>query len=222
MRSPCSARFRFGTLSVVRKSAEAMLIAALLAIPAMANESVPLDAFDGRWQRIADESEDAARLSSIDSALEDLSWLVRRMASGILSKSVTPAGEIAFVWDGEALHQRVQGPNGQIDRPVHFDAGPRQQKDGRGEDTTVEWRRTSEGLEVHWTQSQAFGHNVYRLDSDDQILHVEHRIQVTAIDGVDEIVHSARFERESLPAVSSASGHAAEAAIPRPIGDAKP
>ena len=199
-----------------------LLIAACLSLPAMADESVPLDAFNGRWQRIADESEDAARLSNIDSAIEDLSWLVRKMASGVLSKSVTPAGEIAFVWDGEALHQRVQGPHGQIDRPVRFDAGPRQQEDGHGEGTTVEWRRTSEGLEVHWTQSQAFGHNVYRLDSDDQILHVEHRIQVTAIDGVDEIIHVARFEREWLPAVSSAREHPVEPASARPIGDEKP
>ena len=221
MRSPCSARLRSQTLSVVRGSALGLMIAACLSLPTMADESVPLDAFDGQWQRISDESEDAARLSSIASAIEDLSWMVRKMASGVLSKSVTPAGEIAFVWDGEALHQRVQGPHGQIIRPVRFEDGPLQQQDGLGEDTTVEWRRTSEGLEVHWTQSRAFGHNVYRLDSDDQILHVEHRLQVTAIDGVDEIVHVARFERESLPAVSSARGHVAESAIARPIGDAK-
>jgi len=221
MRAPCSGRFRAQTLSVVRGTTAGLLIAACLSLPVKADESVALDAFDGRWQRIADESEDAARLASIDSAIEDLSWLVRNMASGVLSKSVNPAGEITFVWDGEALHQSLQGPHGQIIRPVRFGAGPLPQQDGHGEDTTVEWRRTSEGLEVHWTQSQAFGRNVYRLDSDDQILHVEHRIQVTAIDGVDEIVHAARFERESLPVVSSARRHVAKAAIAPPIEDAK-
>ena len=195
---PCSLRSLLRTLSVVQ-----VLIVSGLATPALAGDA-SLAPFSGQWARIVDEVADEARLESIGTATGDLSWIVRKMATGVLEKTTSPPRELAFVWDGEALRQRVRGPNGEYDRPVDPGAGPTRQTDPRGEETTIEWRRTTEGLEVHWQQSQAFGRNLYRVDEVSQTLHVEHRIQVTAIDGIDEIVYGARFGRMTLPPVSAA------------------
>ncbi len=163
-----------------------------------------LGPYGGQWARILDEAADEARLASIDSATDDLSWLVRKMATGVLQKTTEPPGELAFVRDENGLRQRVRGPNGEFDRPVDLAAGPRRTTDPRGEETTIEWRRTAEGLEVHWSQDQAFGRNLYRVDEAGQTLLVEHRIQVTALEGIDEIVYASRFGRLAMPPVSSA------------------
>ena len=195
---PCSLRCLLRTLSVVL-----IPVAVGLAGPVLAEEA-SLAPCSGQWARIVDEAADEARIESIGTATDDLSWLVRKMATGVLEKTTSPPGELAFTWDGEALRQRVRGPNGEFDRPVDPDAGPIRQTDPRGEETTIEWRRTTEGLEVRWQQSQAFGRNLYRVDERSQTLHVEHRIQVTAIDGIDEIVYGTRFGRMTLPQVSAA------------------
>ena len=56
-----------------------------------ANESlVDLSAYEGHWQRIDEGDSDEARLSAIGTALESLSWLMRRMASPILRKTTAP------------------------------------------------------------------------------------------------------------------------------------
>ncbi|MEM9176530.1 MAG: hypothetical protein AAGC67_15005 [Myxococcota bacterium] len=162
-----------------------------------------LSAYHGEWQRIADDAADDARLSSIDLATGDLSWLVRKMATGVLEKTTMPPGELAFFEEADGLRQHVRGPNGEFERPVAVDAGPTQHTDPGGEETTIEWKRTAEGLEAHWAQSRAYGRNLYRLDEGGQTLHVEHHIQVTAIEGIDEIVYGSRFGRTAVPPVSS-------------------
>lgn len=209
-RSPCSRRFVRVVLSVVQ----------ILAIVGFAGTAVAADPelapYGGQWARIVDDAAEEARLERIDKATRELSWLVRKMAAGVLQKSTQPPGELTFFWDGDALRQRVRGPNGEFDRLVGVGTGPQRTRDPRGEETTIEWRRTAEGLEVHWSQEQAFGRNLYRVDEAGQTLLVEHRIQVTAIDGVDEIVYASRFGRLAMPPVSSgppaqpASAHAVD------------
>ena len=198
MSLPFSLRFSLCTLSVVQ-----ILIVASLGMPAAAEDD-GLRVFHGQWERIVDDSADEARISSIQAATGDLSWLVRKMASGVLEDSTQPPGHLAFRPDSDGLRQHVRGPNGEFDRPVVVGVGPTRHTDPGGEETTIEWKRTPEGLEVHWAQSQAYGRNLYRVDEDSQTLHVEHRIQVTAIDGVAEIVYDSRFGRSALPQVSSA------------------
>lgn len=195
---PCSRSLSCWTLSVVHG-----LMLFVFATTGMTAEA-DLAAYGGQWSRVADEAADDARLESIDSATGQLSWLVRKMATGVLEKSTEPPGELAFFWDGDALRQRVRGPNGEFDRLVGLDTGPQRTRDPRGEETTIEWRRTADGLEVHWSQAQAFGRNLYRVDEAGQTLLVEHRIQVTAIEGVEEIVYGSRFARLAMPPVSSA------------------
>lgn len=221
IRLPCSARDSRSRLSAVhagsavhavRASGLTLLLLALLAAPGWADDRALLAPYDGAWQRIADASAEAERLASIEAAIADLSWLVRKMASGVLTKTTVPPGEIAFTWDGTGLRQRVRGANGEFDRPIQLERGPSAHKDPRGEETIIEWRRTPDGLEVRWTQSQAFGRNIYRIDDRDETLHVEHRIQVTAIDGIDEIIYASRFGRPALPSVSSSAASAQTAA----------
>lgn len=172
-------------------------------------ETRTLASYAGEWSRIESVGSDRGRLESIAAAISDLSWIVRRMASGVLKKTTSPPTDVAFSWDGSALHQIVDGTNGRFKRPVKFGGEPLQLRDSRGEDFLSEWRWTEAGLEIHWTQSQAFGSNLYQL-SDDGLLHVEHRIQVTALDGFQPIVYESTFDRglptaeiPELPAVSS-------------------
>lgn len=198
MPMPCSRRFSLWVLSAV----QVFSLVALATSGAATDDA--LAPYGGQWARIVDDAEDEARLTSIDTATDDLSWLVRKMATGVLKKTTEPPGELAFVWDGDVLRQRVRGPNGEFDRPVVIGTGPQSTTDPRGEETTIEWRRTDQGLEVHWSQEQAFGRNLYRVDEASQTLHVEHRIQVTAIGGIEEIVYGSRFGRLALAPVSAA------------------
>ena len=173
--------------------------------------SEDLAAFDGAWSRVDSGNGDLDRMESIDSALEDLSWIVRRMASGVLKKSTSPPQDLAFSWDGQALHQVIDGEMGQFDRPVRFGGEPQKLTDNRGEDFTSIWRWTERGLEVHWTQSQAYGSNVYQLRENGS-MDVEHRIHVTALDGIAPIVYGSTFRRIDLPTVSAAGTATAVAA----------
>jgi hypothetical protein len=190
----------------------ACLIVGLTSSPAWSDASASLPAgptelalYDGLWRRIDDPDEDSRRLRSIDAAIRNLSWIVRRMAAGVLKKSTAPPQEMRFTWDGERLHQLVDSGAGDASRrPVELDAPPRILTDPRGEDFASSWTWTRDGLQVHWKQHQAHGSNLYRIEPQTQRLVVEHRIQVTALAGIEPIVFRSRFGRESLPAVSSA------------------
>ena len=164
-----------------------------------------LAAYAGRWSRIDDPRQETARVESIEAAVSDLSWIVRRMASGVLQRSAVPPGSVTFEWDGEGLHQRVETSAGSLSRPVRFLGTPETIADASGEPLATEWRLTPSGLEVHWSQAQAFGSTHYRLDPTADSMLVEHRIQVTAIDGVEAIEYRSRFDRNGLPAVSAAA-----------------
>ena len=158
-----------------------------------------LASYDGEWNRVENVDADQIRLESIDAAISDLSWIVRRMVAGVLKGTTSPPTEVAFSWDGAALHQVVDGTNGNFKRAVKFDAEPQLLTDHRGEDFTSEWRWTEAGIEVHWTQSQAFGSNLYQLAGDGS-MRIEHRIQVTALDGIGPIVYESTFNRDTLAA----------------------
>ena len=161
--------------------------------------------YEGLWRRIDDLDADGHRLRSIDSAIRDLSWIVRRMAAGVLKQSTAPPAEMQFTWDGERLHQLVTSGSGEVSRrPVELGAPPRILTDPRGEDFASSWTWTSDGLQVDWKQHQAEGSNLYRIDPQTRTLVVEHRIQVTALSGIEPIVYRSHFGRDSLPAVSSA------------------
>lgn len=195
---PCSLRFLLCSLSVVQ------VLAWIFFAPAALAEATDLASFGGQWTRVVDAADDQARIASIESATGDLSWIVRKMATGVLDKSTQPAGELAFFWRGDEMRQQVRGPNGEFDRLVELGAGPKRHVERDGAETTIEWRQTADGLEVHWAQDQAYGRNLYRIDPEGQTLHVEHRLQVTAIEGVEEIVYGSRFERIVPPPVAAA------------------
>ena len=171
-----------------------------------------LASYAGRWARIDDPAAEAARLESIDEAVSDLAWIVRRMASRVLRRSAVPPGAVQFDWDGDALHQVVESDNGRFSRPVHLHGPPQTLEDKRGEPFTSRWTLTPSGLEVRWTQEQANGTTRYRLVPGTDSMVVEHSIQVTAIDGVDEIAYRNRFGRERLSAVSAGAARTDEAA----------
>ncbi|MAG29495.1 MAG: hypothetical protein CL908_01220 [Deltaproteobacteria bacterium] len=185
----------------------------LHATPSIASELVAqtaespagdLSVYQGRWRRIQNEEDEAARLTAIDTAVQPLSWLVRRMAGGILRKTTVPPPEMHFNWDGEHLRQRVSDDNGTFDRPVEPGAAPVIAEDARGDAFSSTWTWAESGIQISWQQHQAHGRNVFRIDTADQTLVVEHTINVTAIDDVSPIVYVSRFGRIGLPAVSAA------------------
>ncbi|MBB84882.1 MAG: hypothetical protein CL931_13825 [Deltaproteobacteria bacterium] len=195
---PCSLRFLIGCLSVVQ------MLAWIFFAPAAFADAGDLASFVGQWARVVDVADDQGRIASIESATGDLSWIVRKMATGVLGKSTQPAGDLTFFWSGDEMRQQVRGPNGDFDRLVELGAGPKRHVERDGAETTIEWMQTADGLEVHWAQDQAYGRNLYRIDPEGQTLHVEHRLQVTAVEGVEEIVYGSRFERIVPPPVSAA------------------
>jgi hypothetical protein len=192
------------------------LISALLLFPTSASPAsdpsdspaVDLSGFEGHWRRIEASESDLAREDAIETAVQRLSWIMRRMASGILRKSTAPPAELQFAWDGERLYQGVADENGGFARLVELDGELITLKDGRGVDFASAWAWTGEGLRVRWEQHQANGNNVYRLDEDAQSMIVEHTINVTAISNVEPIIYLSRFNRTDLPARSAVGlGH---------------
>lgn len=176
-------------------------VSAQLAMP----QAASLALFQGYWQRADSEQSESARISSIDKAIDGLTWVVRKMAGGVLRSTTKPPSEVQFVWDGSALHQRVDGDNGSFTRPVQLGADPIEAIDDRGDSFTSSWEMADEALSLTWEQHQAYGQNLYRLDPDGQTLEIEHIINVTALSGVEPIVYRSRFKRNpaSTPAAVS-------------------
>lgn len=164
-----------------------------------------LSAYAGRWIRVEDAVAEAARLEAIDAAVANLSWLVRGMAASVLRKSAVPPGALAFEWHGGVLRQVVEASEGRFERPVEPGGPPLELTDPNGEPFTASWQWTRDGLEVRWVQARATGTTRYRFEADRDGLHVAHRIEVTALDGVQPIEYESRFDRvRSLPTVSAA------------------
>ena len=170
-------------------------------------DSRELALFDGRWEKISDEQAEALRLLSIQNAVEDMSWIMRRVASSVLKKSTAPPPQMEFDWDGEGLYQLVADRDGDgvERRTVRLNADSEKLIDPRGEAFFSNWIWTDDGLQVNWRQDQAYGSNIYRVEPDSERLHVEHRIHITAISGIEPIVYQSAFERNGLPSVASAA-----------------
>ena len=179
--------------------------------PPIANSRVlSLFQFQGNWRRTNSEQHESARISSIEEAIDGLTWVVRKMAGGVLRSTTKPPEEVQFVWDGSALHQRIDGSNGTFTRPVALGAGPVEAIDDRGDPFFSSWKMGDDGLSLNWEQHQAHGRNIYRLKPDGQTLEIEHTIQVTALSGVAPIVYRSQFKRSpssSPPAVSAPPAH---------------
>jgi hypothetical protein len=192
-----------------------MLAATFLVAPVQAGFAADVDAsrpaaadllaFEGRWQRIDDPKDDENRRSAIDRALRSLTWIVRRMATGVLNQTTAPAPELEFVWDGQRLYQNMKGKHGPQVRPIEIDGEFLEIEDDRGVPFSSAWAWTGDGLRVVWKQHQAHGSNVYRIDPETQTLLVEHMIQVTAISDIDQIVFHSRFNRSRPHEMSAAS-----------------
>lgn len=162
--------------------------------------------FEGNWNQVDLEATYASRFTSIERAVGGLSWVVRQMAAPVLHKTTAPPPRIQFIWDGKQLEQRVVAGNGeQRSRPVDLGTEDANGRDSRGAPMTALWAWTEAGLELAWTQNQAHGRNVYRVDSDGETLIVEHTIQVTAISNVAPIVFESRFARRALPEIAAPS-----------------
>lgn len=188
-------RLRRRALGVV-----ALLLLCVAPLPGIAAESagVDLSAYAGHWRRVDDGKSEAARLLAIDEAISGLSWILRKMAAGVLRSTTMPPPELEFVWDNDRLYQRVEGPDGLVTRPVLPGGEPRTGEDRRGVPFTWAWTHTPDGLRVRWEQHQAYGSNVYHVDQGDDRSHliVRHTINVTALSNVEPIVYFSRFERD--------------------------
>lgn len=185
----------------------AFVAAALVCVPpAGATDSAPiaLADLDGRWRQIDSEVATKDRIAAIDSAVEPLSWVVQKMASGVLRSTTAPRATLDFVWDGMRLHERVPGKDDIVEVRL-IDPGSAHFKavDSRGESFEGAWDWTTDGLQFRWRQHQAHGANLYRMDRGKRTLTVEHTIQVTALDGVKPIRYRSRFAKVALAAVSA-------------------
>lgn len=159
--------------------------------------------FEGDWSQVDPDVDRASRMSAIDHAVNGLSWVVRKMAAPVLRRSTAPPPRIQFIWDGEKLVQRVTESRGESARAVELDADAHPGLDSRGEPMMASWQWTDSGLQLSWAQTQAHGHNVYRVDPESKTLVVQHTIHVTAISDVEPIIFESRFGRQEPPAVSA-------------------
>ena len=161
--------------------------------------------FAGSWSRVADATADAERMAAIDAALADLSWLVRKMASGVLRESTAPPPEVRFVWEGDRLVQHLAVDGEVLVRPVEltesFGIGS-----AEGSSAEPRWRWREGRLEVYWTRDQARGATRFRYEPSDDSLHVAYEIHVTALEGVAPIHYGSRFRRHGPPGTAAAPG----------------
>lgn len=163
--------------------------------PAHSQDLAP---FDGRWHRVANQS-NQARLESIETALADLSWVTRTMAGPILRRTTVPPERYVFRVDEDEI---ALGERGREPRPLLTDGSERRFDGDRGTVTTSA-RRLADAIETRWRTSQAHGSNTFRLEDGGATLVVESVLQITALSGIEPIRYETRFER--TPAVSSPS-----------------
>lgn len=164
--------------------------------------------FAGRWDQVADEHAEAERIANIDAALADLSWIVRKMAAGVLHTSAAPPPEVQFAWDGHRLAQLLAVDGETLVRRIDLagTVGAATAERPPDPDPEARWAWRDGRLEVEWTRDQARGATRFRYDPTDDSLHVAYEIHVTALDGVAPIHYGTRFERRSPPTVSAAPG----------------
>jgi hypothetical protein len=183
------------------RSAAAILLALLTAAPlasaAPTLGTTDLSLYHGRWRPIDLEHDEAERLAAIDRAVDDLSWVMRKMARRVLRRSTKPPVEIGFSWDGSKLllRQTRRGKDARTTAVVLQDRPPADlPKDG-------DWHWADGGLRGTWVRSEARGSSSYRIDPVNESLLLEQRIEITALDGIEPIVFEIRFGRADRPEI---------------------
>ena len=200
----------------IHSTSVAILVGALVAVvPGLAlggdraaetagSATMRLADLDGRWRQLDSDVATQARFASIDSAVEPLTWVVQKMASGVLRSTTAPRPTLHIVWDGERLQERIPGKDKLETRWVDPGTTAVAAVDSRGEPFEGAWDWTTDGLRFRWRQHQAYGANLYRMDHGKRTLTIDHTIHVTALEGVRPIAYRSRFSKDALPAVSSA------------------
>jgi len=190
--------------------------------------ALDLARFDGLWHRIEVEQDDDVRLSTIDWALEQLSWLLRTMVGKVLRQKTAPPSELHFVWEDGRLYQQRTLENGEVLRRLVVPDG-RMRPDVDG--VEIAWQASPSALRLDWIQKQARGSSVYRLDPGPSQpgdpgepeapaaatragsgMLVEYEIQVTAVEDIRPVAFLAHFDR------ARAGAPASEPANPPGIG----
>lgn len=161
-------------------------------------ESAALTPLTGRWHRVAVDEDDAMRLSAIDRALEDVSWLMRQMALRVLRKSTVPPPEMRFFWEEGQLYQKRRKATGVVEQRAVLPDGQTRLDD---EGNEFSWHLDPEGLRLRWIHPQARGSTLFRIEpaageaADSKDLVVDYLLQVTAISDVDPVRFRVRFDR---------------------------
>ena len=192
------------------------------AAPEESGEVLDLARFDGLWHRIEVEQDDDVRLSAIDWALEQLSWLLRTMVGKVLRQKTAPPSELHFVWEDGRLYQQRTLDNGEVHRRLVVpDGRMRPDRDG----VEIAWQASPSALRIDWIQEQARGSSTYRLapgpsqpgqqeapaaDAGPGAMLVEYEIQVTAVEDIRPVAFLAHFDR----ARASAPAHPPDRAAP--------
>lgn len=163
-----------------------------------------LDPFDGAWERVAIEEDDAQRLSAIDSAIAGMSWLMRKMAAPILRSTTSPPTRYEFVVTEPEL---LLGQRGKEPWPLPLDGRERSGEGPRGTFKSLSHFENG-AIETEWVVTEARGSNRYTISEDGETLVVQHMIQITRLAGVEPIHYRSRFQRP--PAATSAPAGDAE------------
>lgn len=172
-------------------------------LDASQRSAIDLASYQGSWRQIGSDDAESARFTAIERAIGGLSWIVRKMAGGMLRSSTAPPRDMLFLWDGAQLYQSVDGKNGGFTRPVELGGEPLVATDRRGEPFSSAWASTRNGIALMWEQKQAHGRNVYWIADDGETLVVEHTINITGLSGIEPIVYESRFGRRDLPEVAA-------------------
>jgi hypothetical protein len=183
------------------RPAAAILLALLTAVPlasaAPTLETTDLSRYHGRWRPIDLQRDETERLAAIDRAVDDLSWVMRKMARRVLRRATKPPVEIGFSWDGSELLLR-QTRRGKNERTT---AVVLQDRPAAGRPSDGEWHWADGGLRGSWVRSEARGSSSYRIDPASETLLLEQRIEITALDGIEPIVFELRFGRADRPEI---------------------
>jgi len=170
-------------------------------------QTLDLARFDGLWHRIEVEQDDDVRLSTIDWALEQLSWLLRTMVGKVLRQKTVPPSELHFVWEDGRLYEQRTLEDGEVQRRLVVPDG-RMRPDADG--IEIAWQASPSALRLDWIQQQARGSSVYRLAPGSSQpgqqdaaaagagrsgMLVEYEIQVTAVEDIRPVTFLAHFDR---------------------------
>lgn len=181
-------------MQIVRLLLAAGLLVAL-ATQSGANASL-FESFNGRWHRVTPD-EDGGRLSAIDAAVADMSWLMRGVAAPILRRSTVPPPRYLFELIPAGIAMAGREP---VPRPLVLDGVERRVESDRGA-VIVSAVQLEDAIETRWKTSQAHGSTTFRLADSGATLVVENVMQITALSGVQPIRYEARFAR--TPQVAS-------------------